>query len=86
MDEILAKKDAEIEYLKAELELVKKLEASERQVKNSKLQSSKIFELIYSLIFKFNLIRMVRHLCEISNVSTSGYYRFLKSKDLRNAK
>jgi len=86
MDEILAKKDAEIEYLKAELELVKKLEASERQVKNSKLQSSKIFELIHSLISKFNLIRMVRHLCKISNVSTSGYYRFLKSKDLRNAK
>lgn len=83
LEEILAKKDAEIEYLKAELELVKKLEISERQVKNSKLKPSKIFELISSLISKFNLSKMVRHLCKISNVSTSGYYRFLKSKDLR---
>lgn len=62
MDEIIAKKDSEIKYLKAEFELVKKLEASEIQVKNSKLQSSKIFELIYSLISNFNLIRIVRHL------------------------
>ena len=83
LEEISAKKDAEIEYLKAELELVKKLEISERQVENSKLKPSKIFELISNLISKFNLSKMVRHLCKISNVSTFGYYRFLKSKDLR---
>lgn len=56
------------------------------QVKNSKLQSSKIFELIHSLISNFNLIRIVRHFCKVSNVSTSEYYRFLKSKYLRNTK
>lgn len=86
MDEIIAKKDAEIKYLKAEFELVKKLEGSEIQVKNSKLQSSKIFELIHSLISKFNLIRIVIHLYKVSNVSTSEYYRFSKSKNLRNTK
>ena len=32
IEEIIAKKDAEIEYLKAELELIKKLELQERQV------------------------------------------------------
>ena len=32
-DEIIAKQNAEIEYLKAEVELLKKLELQERQVK-----------------------------------------------------
>ena len=50
LEQILAKKDAEIQYLKAELELVKKLEISERKVKNNKLKPSKFFELIHNLI------------------------------------
>ena len=37
IEEIIAKKDAEIEYLKAELELIKKLELQERQVINKKI-------------------------------------------------
>ena len=78
LEEILAKKDAEIEYLKAELELVKKLEVSERQVKNNKLTPSKIFELIYGLIYKFNLKGMIKQLCKISYVYISGFYRSIK--------
>ena len=86
LEEILAKKDAEIEYLKAELELVKKLEVSERQVKNNKLTTSKIFELIYGLISKFNLKGMTKQLCKISYVSTSGFYRSLNTQTHRNTK
>ena len=86
LEEILAKKDAEIEYLKAELELVKKLEVSERQVKNNKLTPSKIFELIYGLIYKFNLKGMTKQLCKISYVSTSGFYRSLNTQTHRNTK
>ncbi|MGL4449805.1 MAG: IS3 family transposase, partial [Sarcina sp.] len=86
LEEILAKKDAEIEYLKAELELVKKLEVSERQVKNNKLKPSKVFNLIYRLISKFNLKGMIKQLCKISNVSTSGFYRFLNTQTYRNTK
>lgn len=86
LEEILAKKDAEIEYLKAELELVKKLEISERQVKNNKLKPVKVFGLIKDIISKFNLTGMVKHLCKIANVSTSGYYKSLRTKDLRNHK
>ena len=37
IEEIIAKKDAEIAYLKAELELIKKLELQERQVINKKI-------------------------------------------------
>ena len=77
IEEIIAKKDAEIEYLKAELELIKKLELQERQVINKKIPASKIFRLIQNLIQNFNLKNMTRHLCKIANVSTSGYYNFL---------
>lgn len=86
LEQILAKKDAEIQYLKAELELVKKLEISERKVKNNKLKPSKVFELIHNLISKFNLKRMTKQLCKISNVSTSGFYRFLSTQSYRNTK
>ncbi|MDM8129126.1 hypothetical protein QUV80_11635 [Paraclostridium benzoelyticum] len=77
IEEVLAKKYAEIAYLKAELELIKKLELQERQVINKKLPSHKIFKLIKNLIKDFKLNNMTRHLCKIANVSTSGYYRFL---------
>ena len=83
LEEILAKKDAEIEYLKAELELVKKLEINERQVRNHRLKPIKVFGLIKNIISKFNLIGMVKYLCQIADVSTSGYYKFLKSTDLK---
>lgn len=82
-EEIIAKKDAEIEYLKAELELIKKLELEERQVINNKLPSCKIFELIKYVINKFNLKGMVRHLCKIAGVSRSGYYSYTSTNSLR---
>ena len=50
IEEIIAKKDAEIEYLKAELELIKKLELQERQVKKGKLIAAETFKLIESII------------------------------------
>ena len=49
LEEILAKKDAETEYLKAELELVKNLEISERQVRNHRLKLIKVFGLIKNI-------------------------------------
>jgi len=81
--EIIAKKDAEIAYLKAELELVKKLELEERQVINGKLRSSQIFNLIEKVIDKYKLRGVVRHLCKLSGVSTSGYYKYLKTGEHR---
>ena len=70
VEEILAKKDAEIAYLKAELELIKKLELQERQVISK----------------NFNLKNMTRHLCKIANVSASGYYKFLSNFRARRIK
>lgn len=84
IEEILAKKDAEIEYLKAELELIKKLELEERQVINNKLPSYRIFSLIEFVINKFNLQGMVKYLCSIAGVSKSGYYAHKSKVDTRN--
>lgn len=84
IEEILSKKDAEIEYLKAELELIKKLELGERQVINNKLPSYKIFDLIRSIINKFNLKGIVKYLCDIAGVSRSGYYSHKSSCGTEN--
>jgi putative transposase len=83
-EEIIAKKDAEIEYLRAEVELLKKLELRERQVKKNKLIFSEVFQLIETIINRFNLTNMVSHLCETANVSRSGFYNYIKSKHARN--
>lgn len=82
-EELLAKKDAEIAYLKAEVELLKKIELQERQVKNNKLSSGIVFILIQNIIEKYNFNGMIQHLCETAGVSRSGYYNFLKTKSKR---
>lgn len=84
VDEIIAKKDAEIAYWKAEAELLKKIELQERQVKNNKLSAALIFRIIHDLIIKFNLRNMVSHLCKVAGISKSGYYAYLKSYQTRN--
>lgn len=86
VEEILAKKDAEIAYWKAEAELLKKIELHEGQVKNNKLSATLIFEIIQTTISKFNYKNMIPHLCKIAEVSKSGYYNYLKSYDIRKYK
>lgn len=82
-DEIIEKKNAEIEYLKAEVELLKKLELRERQVRKSNLVAAEAFSLIESIVSKSNFMNVISHLCSIASVSRSGYYNYLKSKDIR---
>lgn len=84
--EILAQKDAEIAYWKAEAELLKKIELQERQVKNNKLSSTSIFKIIQDIISKYNYKNMVSHLCAIGEVSRSGYYNYLNSSYQRNSR
>lgn len=84
--EIIERKDAEISYLKAELEIVKKLELNERQVKNNKLEPWRIFSLIEETINKYSLENMILHICRLAGVSRSGYYNYLKTSDIRNQK
>ena len=84
-EDIIKKKDAEIAYWKAEAEILKKIELQERQVKNGKLNCSCIFNIIQNIILKYKYTSIIMHLCNVSGVSKSGYYNYLKSEDKRNA-
>lgn len=81
--EIIDKQKAEIEYLKAEVELLKKLELAERKVVKGKLQPALIFQLISDVITKHNFKGLTKYLCESAGVSRSGYYHYLNTQDIR---
>lgn len=86
VEEIIAKKDAEIAYWKAEAELLKKIELKERQVKRGELKAAIIFKLIQEIISKYNFKNMVSHLCKVAEVSRSGYYRYIESSKNRDVR
>lgn len=79
--ELLKKQEAEIAYLKAEIDLLKKFELSERGVKESKLTSSAIYKSIEVLSNKFS--KSISYLCSMAGVSRSGYYNYLNSFETR---
>ncbi|MGL4868581.1 MAG: IS3 family transposase [Cetobacterium sp.] len=85
-DEIISRKNAEIEFLKAEVELLKKLELQERLVINGKIAASKIFKLIESIVQKLVGQNVIKYLCSLADVSRSGYYRYLNSKDIQESR
>lgn len=86
VEEIIAKKDAEIAYWKAEAELLKKIELQERLVKKGKLNAASIYSIIEEIKLKFNHKNIISHLCKATSVSRSGYYNYLKSKDKQKLK
>jgi len=47
---------------------------------------NKIFKMIETTILNHSLHEKVQFLCKISKVSRSGYYHFLKTKELRKQK
>jgi len=77
IEEQLEEAKARIAYLEGNLDLVKKLEFQGRSVKNEKgnvLKTRERYELINSIIREYSLKGMVKSLCEIAEVSRSGYY------------
>ena len=82
-DEIIAKQNAEIEYLKAEVELLKKLELHEKKVRKGRLVAAKAFTLIEKITKNLKFSSIISHLCSVAGVSCSSYYRFLKSKSVK---
>ncbi|MEN1986297.1 IS3 family transposase [Paenibacillus hubeiensis] len=83
-DEIIAKQDARIKLLESQLELLKKADTTERWLvaKGRSLSKNKLFELIHETVGQ-GFKRMTRYLCELLNVSRSGYYSYLKAADSR---
>lgn len=84
-EEIIERQDAKIKLLEAQVELLKKLDAKERQVvqRNNKLKCSDIFKTIKEVIEKYNFKNVTGYLCRLSGVSRSGYYHYLTSEDIR---
>lgn len=84
-DEIIQNQKSKIELLEAQISLLKKLDQKERMLINrkQKVQKSDIFQMIYDLIQKYNYKNLTRYFCKLLEVSSSGYYSFLKSIDKR---
>lgn len=86
-DTIIKQQEAKIKLLEAEVELLKKLELSERrQINDKNLSSSNIFELINMIIKENNLKNLVSYLCKSAGVSRSGYYNYINSAEKRAEK
>jgi len=83
-EEIISKQDARIKLLESQLELLKKADTKERLLvaKGENLPKNKLFELIEDAV-KQGFKRMTRYLCELLNVSHSGYYSYLKAAETR---
>lgn len=83
-EEIIARQDAKIRLLEAQLAYVKKLDWNERRLTaNGKiLNPSDCFNLIQEAVQQ-GLGRMTRYLCQLLDVSRSGFYNYLHSADKR---
>ncbi len=58
------------------MELLKKLEATERRLLNrsENLNPSRVYQLIHETIEQNHFKRMTKYFCELLEVSRSGYY------------
>jgi transposase InsO family protein len=83
--EIIERQKAKIELLEGQVNMLKKLDVTERMLINKKqnLKTSEIFQLIFEIITKNNFINMTKYFCELMSVSRSGYYSFLNAADTR---
>ncbi|WP_200787826.1 IS3 family transposase [Asaccharospora irregularis] len=81
----LSKLEARIKFLEAENEFFKKVryDGNGVDIKRIKLLPSQIFELIKLIVIKHNLKNMVSYLCNVANVSRSGYYNYLNTYKVR---
>ncbi|WP_153011978.1 IS3 family transposase [Tepidibacillus decaturensis] len=81
IEEKYARLEAQNALLRAENELLKKIDFSRKDAgkEKGKLTAEQKFQLIQYVIEKYNLNRMVRYLCELVGVSRSGYYRYFST-------
>lgn len=86
--EIIERQEARIKLLEGQVELLKKLETTERRLLNASesLEPSKIYQLIYETIEQNEFKRMTVYFCDLLDVSRSGYYSYLKASASRKAR
>ncbi|CAH0243643.1 hypothetical protein SRABI133_02947 [Peribacillus simplex] len=85
--EIIERQEAKIKLLEGQVELLKKLETTERRLLNASenLDPSRVFQLIYETIEQHQFKHMTKYFCDLLGVSRSGYYSYLKASDSREA-
>jgi putative transposase len=83
--EIIERQEARIKLLEGQVELLKKLETTERRLLNTgqNLETSKIFQLIYETIEQNHFKQMTKYFCKLLGVSRSGYYSYQKAAESR---
>ena len=82
-DDIILRQEAKIKLLEEQLELLKKLDVTERRLVNNSinLRSKEIFKLINETIINNGFKNMVSYFCKLLDVSRSGYYNYLNTVD-----
>ena len=86
--EVIERQEARIKLLEGQVELLKKLEATERRLLNARgnLNPSRVYQLIYETVEQNQFKRMTRYFCDLLAVSRSGYYSYLKAAAGRETK
>lgn len=86
--EVIERQEARIKILEGQVELLKKLEATERRLLNSSenLETSRVFQLIYETIEQNQFKKMTKYFCDLLEVSRSGYYSYLQANTGREAR
>jgi transposase InsO family protein len=86
--EVIERQEARIKLLEGQVELLKKLEATERRLLNTSenLDPSRVYQLIYETTEQNHFKRMTKYFCDLLEVSRSGYYSYLKASTSREAR
>ncbi len=86
--EIIERQEARIKLLEGQVELLKKLEVTERRLLNAgqNLNPSEVYRLIDTTIQQNQFKRMTKYFCDLLGVSRSGYYSYLKAVEIREAR
>lgn len=86
--EVIERQDARIKLLEGQVELLKKLEVTERRLLNRRenLTPSNAYQLIQETIEQNGFKRMTRYFCDLLEVSRSGYYSYLKASPIREVR
>ena len=86
--EVIERQKARIELLEGQVELLKKLETTERRLLNASknLNPNKAYQLIQETIEQSGFKGMTRYFCDLLDVSRSGYYSYLKASSVREVR
>ena len=81
LEEKYERLQAKNDYLQAEIDLLKKIDVREREVNGRliALSSPEKFILIKEVIESNNLKNMIQYLCEVAEVSRSGFYNYFSA-------